>query len=288
MNPSTQAMDFEVQAFTDSEVNQTFIDIGPSGHPKQAGLRVVVGVVCALSIAGSLLIILSYICFKSRRTKAREILVHISLMDLGVGLANIIGLSVYYDQYYFAAPRRPAPVYIDGLCKTQAFFAGYATLGSVFWTTSLMAYLYFRIVYSQTKLACYFLRFCYIFCYGFPLLISLWLVLTGKLGYSPYDSAGWCSLITKNPLDGGKVDVFVSIFGNDLWMYVAILLIPILYLSVRLFVSNKVCFKIMLPVVDNQEYLAHIPHRSQGGSCSLTLGFLYLRVFVVSLGHLVR
>lgn len=217
-------------------MNQTLF-----GHPKQTGLRVVVGIVCALSIAGSLLIILSYICFKSRRTKAREILVHISLMDLGVGLANIIGLSVYYDQYYFAAPRCPAPVYIDVLCKTQAFFAGYATLGSVFWTTSLMAYLYFRIVYSQTKLACYFSRFCYVFCYGFPLLISLWLVLTKKLGYSPYDSAGWCSLITKNPLENGKVDVFVSIFGNDLWMYVAILLIPILYLSVRLFVSNKVC-----------------------------------------------
>ena len=231
-------MDIKEQAEKGSEIlfesiNQTVII---QGYPKEPALRVVVGLVCALSIVGSLLIILSYICFKSRRTKAREVLVHISLMDLGVGLANIIGLSVYYDHYYFHGP---APTYIDNLCKTQAFFAAYATLGSVFWTISLMVYLYFRIVYSHTKLSLYYLRFCYVLCYGFPLLISLWLVLTGKLGYSPYDSAGWCSLITKNPRDG-KVDVFVSIFANDLWMYVAFLLIPVLYMAVRLFVSNKV------------------------------------------------
>lgn len=39
----------------------------------------------------------------------------------------------------------------------------------------------------------YFLRFSYVFCYGFPVMISLWLLLTDRLGYSPYDSSGWCS-----------------------------------------------------------------------------------------------
>lgn len=211
-------------------------------HPiqfKDTPLRIVVGIFCALSIIGSLLIIFSYVCFKKRRTKAREILVHISIMDLGVALANIIGLSVYFDKYFFIY-RFNIPEYIDNLCKAQAFFAGYFTIGSVFWTVSLMTYLYFRIIHSRTKHALYFLRFCYVFCYGFPLVISLWLVLTDRLGYSPYDSAGWCTLITRDPLKHGEVDIFVALFGNELWIYLAIILIPILYISVRLFVSNKV------------------------------------------------
>ena len=214
---------------------------------KNIPLRMVVGLSCALSIIGSLLIIFSYICFKNRRTKAREILVHISLMDLGVALANIIGLSVYFDRYYFIYTYN-TPYYIENLCKTQAFFAGYSTLGSVFWTVSLMAYLYFRITHSHTKHALYFLRFCYGFCYGFPLLISLWLVLTGRLGYSPYDSAGWCTLITKDPLKNGKVDIFITLFGNELWIYLAFVLTPILYISIRLFVYNKVCCMYMYPI----------------------------------------
>lgn len=218
------------------DVNQTVI------HPvefKSTPLRIVVGIFCALSIIGSLLIVFSYLCFKNRRTKAREILVHISLMDLGVALANIIGLSVYFDKYYFKSGYDISEN-IANLCKAQAFFAGYFTIGSVFWTVSLMAYLYFRIIHSRTKHALYFLRFCYVFCYGLPLIIFLWLVFTGRLGYSPYDSAGWCTLITKDPLKRGKVDIFVTLLGNDLWIYLAFVLIPLLYISIKLYVSNKV------------------------------------------------
>lgn len=205
---------------------------------KDTGLRIVVGLFCSLSIIGSLLIILSYICFKKRRTRAREILVHISLMDLGVALSNIVGLVVYFDQYYYPRPE-DVPVYIDNLCQTQAFFAAYTTLSSVYWTIALMAYLYFLILHSRTKHALYFLRFCYVFCYGFPLVVALWLVLSGRLGYSPYDSSGWCSLISIDP-SNGKINVFVTVFGNDLWIYLAIFLIPLFYISIRFFIATKV------------------------------------------------
>ena len=202
-------------------------------------LRAVVGVSCCLSIFGSLLIILSYILFKKRRTRAREILLHISLMDLGVALANLIGLSVYFDQFYTEYSGN-VTAYIDGLCKTQAFFAAYCTLSSILWTIALAAFLYFLITYHKTRIAIDFHRASHIVCYALPLLVSLWLVFTNRLGYSPLDSSGWCTLISERKDAPLQVDYYATIFGNDLWICLAVVTIPILYLSIRCHLSIQV------------------------------------------------
>ena len=212
---------------------------------KDQTLRTVVGVSCSLSILGSLLIILSYILFKKRRTRAREILLHISLMDLGVALANLIGLSVYFDQYYASHlidKSHEVPTYIDGLCRTQAFFAAYCTYGSILWTIALAGFLYFLIIHHKTRIAIYFFWFSHIVCYVLPLLVSLWLVLTKRLGYSPMDSSGWCTLINRDLLTR-NADIFITVFGNDLWIYLAIVTIPTLYLSIRCYLANQVSIK---------------------------------------------
>ena len=216
--------------------------------PKDTMMRAVVGVSCCLSILGSLVIILSYILFKKRRTRARKILLHISLMDLGVALANLIGLSIDFDQYYithlYINTSYEVPSYINGLCKTQAFFAVYCTHASVLWTIALAGFLYFVIVYQKSHVATYFLWSSFVFCYAIPLLVTLWLVLTKRLGYSPLDSSGWCSLILTITFDGGggyrKIDMFSSIIGYDLWVYLAFVTIPLLYLSIRCHLANMV------------------------------------------------
>ena len=209
---------------------------------KDKPLRAVVGVSCCLSILGSLLIILSYILFKKRRTRAREILLHISLMDLGVALANLIGLSVYFDRYYDKQvydQEYEVPPHIKGFCKTQAFFAAYCTYASILWTIALAGFLYFLIIHHKTRIAIYFYWFSHVVCYVLPLLVSLWLVLTHRLGYSPLDSSGWCTLINRDILND-KPDFFITIFGNDLWVYLTIVTIPFLYLSIRCYLSNQV------------------------------------------------
>ena len=215
---------------------------------KDPALRAVVGVSCCLSILGSLLIILSYILFKKRRTRARGILLHISLMDLGVALANLIGLSVYFDRYYihhlYINTSYKVPSHIDGLCKTQAFFAAYCTYASILWTIALAGFLYFLIIHNKSRISVYFFWISHITCYVLPLLVSLWLVLTNKLGYSPLNSSGWCTLINRDILNG-KLDIFITVFGNDLWVYLTIVTIPILYTSIRCYIANQVsiCIK---------------------------------------------
>lgn len=222
-------------------------DVSGSFFYKTWLIRFISGLSCAGSILGSSLIILSYICFRRLRTKVREILFHLSVADFGVATANLIGAVVYFDQYYHPvcdssgdviSIHKPS-VAIQNLCTAQAFFALYFTISSILWTMSLAGYLYFVLVHHGTQHAKMFLTFSYIFCYGMPLLVSLWPALTWRLGYSPYNSAGWCTVILVDPTTGVR-DIYMGVVGYDLWIYLALVLVTVLYVAMKTFLRGEV------------------------------------------------
>ena len=213
-------------------------------------LKNLVYVTCILSIIGSLLIISTYIFFRDLRTKVRLILLHLSIMDLGIGLANLIGTAVDFDNHYYKHYKNGNSTFsitvfltpnatIRALCKTQAFFAMYSTYGSVFWTNCLALYLYFAVVHHSAKISKMVFWFSCVFCYTMPLVLSLWLLLTGRLGPTLYGSGGWCSLVNVDPLSGQK-DFFLVSFGYDMWIYITFILVPALYFGTRFHVSLEV------------------------------------------------
>ena len=63
-------------------------------------LRVTVLLTCAFSIVGSTLIVLSYVCFKDSRSRARQILMHLSVVNLGAGLSYFLGGVIYFQFNY--------------------------------------------------------------------------------------------------------------------------------------------------------------------------------------------
>lgn len=222
---------------------------------KKRGVRIVAGIASSLSVIGSLLIIFTFCLFrKLRRTNARQILFHISLMDLGVALANLLGTIVYFDSYYYTYKDsiitwKPVTPFINGLCKTQAFVAIYSTYGSIFWTNWLAVYLYFTIVHHyNTKINKWVLWLGYGVCYLLPLGLCMWMLLTHRLGSSPYGSAGWCTIIDIEVLNGttdysnssSAKDYFVTSFGYDLWIYLTFILIPVLFIGTRSHISIEV------------------------------------------------
>ena len=220
---------------------------------KRPEVRYVVGVTCILSIVGSAFIILSYLCFHGLRSRARLILVHISIMDFGAAMANFVGVAVDFDHYFLKSgchhhgdhdtisiahncTLEPA---VHRACVAQAVFAHYFTNGSFLWTICLSFYLYFLIVHHGTERGRYFLYFSHVFCYLMPLFITLWLLLTHKFGYAPYNSAGWCSLIGIDPITG-KRNTFVTVVGYDLWIVLAFTLVPLLSLTVHYYIRQEV------------------------------------------------
>ena len=149
---------------------------------KARWLRAVVGVVSLLSMIGAVLIILSFVCISSLRTKSRQILFNLSLADFGVACANFIGIVVDFDRYIRSceSPDSSSCHPYMRLCTAQAFFAGFSTIASILWTLALSVYIYTLVVHEGRKLHTRILYFCYVFCWGVPLLVSLWLVFTGE------------------------------------------------------------------------------------------------------------
>lgn len=152
---------------------------------KHEVLRSVVSSVCALSMIGALLIILSYLCVRSIRTTTRQILVHLSVADFGVACANFVGATVYFDQFIRDCKSSNSSISIpcgvvENLCTAQAFFAAYCTLASVMWTLSLAVYIHCLVVYSGLTIHTKVMRFSMLFCWGMPLLVAVWLVATGE------------------------------------------------------------------------------------------------------------
>ena len=205
--------------------------------------RVIVGFTCALSMCGATLIIISYVFFKSLRNRARLILVHLSLMDFGTVLSKFVGNLINFDRYYvthnatctiYHTPQHHA---IKELCEGQAFLGHFFTLSSVLWTISLSVYLYFLLMHYRTSYARFSLYASYFLCYGISLLISVWLLLSGKLGY---DGDSWCTIVAIN-LFTGRPNRYAAVFGYDLWVYFTMTFVPVLYLAVHLYLRDKVC-----------------------------------------------
>ena len=206
-------------------------------------LRVVISVTCLLSIIGSLTIISSYVFFKSLRTTTRLILVHLSIMDLGVAIANFIGIAVNFDKYYYRGePTEPwssifasdPGTLINVACVTQAALAVYFTAGSFMWTLTMAIYMYFKIVQSRDKkLAQRTYYASVIFSYLFPLVLVAWKGSLHRLGYSPSDSEGWCGDKVVDPVTG-KRHILMSVLGYNIWVFLIYTLVPIIYLAVLL------------------------------------------------------
>lgn len=215
---------------------------------KDEGTRAVVGITSLLSMAGSLLIILSYLIFKDIRTKARLILLHLSLTDFGVGMANFVGDAVNFDKYYVSKVNGTLKTPSDMtqfFCKAQAFLAVFFTLSSILWTCVLAVYMYFLTLKKGVR---HYVWVACVLCYCLPLMTSLWLLLTDRMGYSPYNSSGWCSLHLKevtglnNSMDGVKLesDIYAAVFGYDLWIITTIILVVVTYLSTHAFIREEV------------------------------------------------
>ena len=197
---------------------------------KHVFVRVLVMMISFLTMAGSIIVVLSYICIKSLRSQARQIVLNLSVMDFIIGLANFSGAAVNFDKYYLIHGYGNVSRSIDYLCKLQAFVALFSTFSSVFWTMSLAVYMYLIVFhfFQRSTLTTLYLPFCYLVCYGLPIALTMWLFFTDRLGNAPYNSSGWCGIILVSPTDN-SVDIFAAVFGYDIWIYLAFILCAVIY-----------------------------------------------------------
>lgn len=207
-----------------------------------AWFKAVVGTTCSLSILGCLMIILSYCGFRTLRTTARLILVHLSIMDMGCAASNLIGLTIDFSRYYAHGNGSGPSAAVRHACIAQAAFADYFTIGSFLWTIAMSVYIYLRIVHHKTPgVAQVCLWVSTVFCYSMPVLIMLWGLLTGRLGYAPSSTEGWCGLKYVDAKTGQR-SVLLAFMGYDVWLFLNYITVPVLYVSVLMFIHQQVLY----------------------------------------------
>lgn len=200
-------------------------------------LRAVVGVTCALSMIGSLLIIISYCMIPGIRTKGREILVNLSLMDFVAAASNCTGIAINFTHYLGNSSDSTLHTTMNRLCVAQAVFAQYGTISSILWTICLSVYIYLCIMMDNKKVAFRSVVAFYVLCYGLPAIVSAWYVSTGKLGFDRIGGSGWCSVILESH---GKRQLLSIIFTNDIWIYLTIIIVPVIFVALHYHLKSEV------------------------------------------------
>ena len=207
-------------------------------------VKIVAAFTCLVSMLGSSSIVLSYVCFKQLRSKAREILVHLSVMNFAASLSMFVGIALNFSSNsnfhrvgIATGTHDQAHDTYRKLCVAQAAFLVYSDLASLLWTISISIYCYFLLMFEDCKLAHRSVYGYYLVCYGLPLITAAWFVVTDKLGYSANRGSGWCSLDVNGEETLPKL---AWIFGYDGWAYIAIILLPIIAISLIIHQRLKV------------------------------------------------
>ncbi|MBZ3873833.1 putative G-protein coupled receptor 157 [Sciurus carolinensis] len=179
--------------------------------------RAVVLLSCALSALGSGLLVATHALWPDLRSRARRLLLFLSLADLLSAASYFYG--VLQD---FSGPSWD--------CVLQGALSTFANTSSFFWTVAIALYLYLSIVHAargpQTD------RLLWAFhavSWGVPLAITVAAVSLKKIGYDASDvSVGWCWIDLE-----AKDHVLWMLLTGKLWEMLAYVMLPLLYLLVR-------------------------------------------------------
>ena len=216
----------------------TVQDIGPS---------IVAILSCTLSILGSLLIIYTYVRWKDLRTGSRSIITFLAIADLVTAAGYIIGSVNYIYHFGETEDTQPCAVF-NTVCQIQSFVTSTSSLCSFAWTSILAFYLYTVIVKEKVNLVTRLIPLYHLIAWLLPLIITLPLLITGRLGYAPYAASNWCFI--KDLLPNGnwlylcgrlnyKVTVLV-LLGGKAWEIFTYILVIVLYTAMKWHMHKEV------------------------------------------------
>nr|XP_027803534.1 G-protein coupled receptor 157-like isoform X2 [Marmota flaviventris] len=179
--------------------------------------RAVVLLSCALSALGSGLLVATHALWPDLRSRARRLLLFLSLADLLSAASYFYG--VLQD---FSGPSWD--------CVLQGAVSSFANTSSFFWTVAIALYLYLSIVHAARGPRTDRLLWAFhAVSWGVPLTITVAAVSLKKIGYDASDvSVGWCWI----DLEAEDRLLWMLLTGK-LWEMLAYILLPLLYLLVR-------------------------------------------------------
>ncbi|XP_078094824.1 G-protein coupled receptor 157 [Mustelus asterias] len=178
--------------------------------------KVVIFISCCLSFLGSSLIIGSHFWWSDLRTRARQLLVYLSLADLLSALSYSYGVLRDFQSSTWD-------------CVLQGALSTFANTSSFFWTVAIAVYLYLIIVKSEQALADSLVIWFHAISWLVPLVITAAAVSLQKIGYDASDvSVGWCWVSIQ-----AEDHVLWMLLTGKIWEFIAYVTLPTLYILIK-------------------------------------------------------
>ncbi|XP_045714959.1 G-protein coupled receptor 157 [Phyllostomus hastatus] len=225
--------------------------------------RAVVLLSCVLSALGSGLLVATHALWPDLRSRARRLLLFLSLADLLSAVSYFYG--VLQD---FSGPSWD--------CVLQGALSTFANTSSFFWTVAIALYLYLSIVRATRGHGGLLLWAFHVVSWGVPLTITVAAVILKKIGYDASDvSVGWCWIDLE-----AEDHVLWMLLTGKLWEMLAYVTLPVLYLLIRKHISRAhEALSEYRPILSEAHRLQHHSSMADKKLVLIPVIFICLRVW---------
>lgn len=225
--------------------------------------RAVVLLSCVLSALGSGLLVATHALWPDLRSRARRLLLFLSLADLLSAVSYFYG--VLQD---FSGPSWD--------CVLQGALSTFANTSSFFWTVAIAFYLYLSIVRATRAHGGLLLWAFHAVSWGVPLTITVAAVILKKIGYDASDvSVGWCWIDLE-----AEDHVLWMLLTGKLWEMLAYVTLPVLYLLIRKHINRAhEALSEYRPILSQAHRLQHPSSMADKKLVLIPVIFICLRVW---------
>lgn len=172
--------------------------------------------------------------WKDIRTGSRAVITFLSIADFFTALGYIIGSLNYSINY---SKNAKSCIIFTYFCQIQSFVTTTSSLSSFYWTLSLAIYLYLSIVHNKNNLVQKLFPAFHLISWGLPIVITLPLLITDHLGYSPHAVSTWCFIHKVSSL---KMGIGLVMVAGKFWEILTYVLVILLYVLIKRHISLQV------------------------------------------------
>ena len=190
---------------------------------------------CSLSVLGSGLIVLAYLCLREIRKGAQKVITLLAIADFFTAFGYLIGAGNFLTHY--RETEHDACEVFEVICEIQSFITTWSSLCSFAWTSFLALYFYLLVVRNKHALAIKLLPWQNIVAWGIPLVIVLPILVVGRLGYAPYAASNWCYIKDSNykrDLKSSITTISLIFVAGKFWEILSYFVVLVLYGVTRL------------------------------------------------------
>ena len=207
--------------------------ICPNGSLIEAAPTYCSIVSCSLSILGSLLIFVAFFTLKGIRNVAQKIITLLALADFFTATGYLMA-----DWNFLANSKGMEHCNrFSTVCEIQSFVTSWSSICSFGWTCALALHFYLILSSTRKRFLASLVVWENLVIWAFPLLIVVPLLVTKRLGYSPYATSNWCfirNLVKSNYKNGAedgldKEEIALILIGGKLWEILSYFFVVVTY-----------------------------------------------------------